>query len=165
MPMSVMRVLAAVVVMTILAAPARAQAPAPETLAAARDLIATVKFSDQFNALMPNIMTGMKATIVQNRPEVERDYDAFVPALLDTMRQRLGELTETVALIYAENFTVDDLRAITAFYKTPVGQKYIEKTSQVTRQTMVAGQQFGKTISAEAQKLMVEELRKKGHTL
>src|SRR6185295_18624836 len=56
--------------------PASAQSPSPEARAAARDLIATMKLTDQFKVLMPMIFEQFKPVIVQGRPEVERDYNA-----------------------------------------------------------------------------------------
>ena len=43
-------------------------------MAAAHDLIVTMRAADYFKAIMPAIMHGLKPAIVQNRPEVERDY-------------------------------------------------------------------------------------------
>ena len=67
--------------------------------------------------------------------------------------------------IYASNFSAEDLRAATAFYRTPAGQKFLEKTPLVTQQTMAAGQKFGQSVGADAQQRMIEEMRNKGHTL
>jgi hypothetical protein len=67
--------------------------------------------------------------------------------------------------IYASNFSAGELRDLTAFYKSPTGQTFLQKTPLVTQQTMVAGQKFGQSAGAEAQKEMIEQLRNKGHTL
>ncbi len=157
-----------VVVMSCTAANAEAPVskdPKPAAVSAARELVATIKFADKFNAIMPTIMKNLKGAMIQNRPEIEKDYDALTPVLLDGMRQRVGELQEAVALIYAANFTIDEMHAVTAFYKTPAGQSYLSKTVTVGEQTMAAGREFGQMVGAEAQKKMIDELRKKGHTI
>jgi hypothetical protein len=51
---------------------------------------------------------------------------------------------------------------VTAFYRTPAGQKFLLKAPSITQQTMVAGQKFGQSVGADAQKRMIEELRSKG---
>ena len=56
----------------------QAQTPSPEAMAAARSLVATLKLTDQYNALLPVILLSIKPTLVQGRPEIERDYDAMV---------------------------------------------------------------------------------------
>jgi hypothetical protein len=142
-----------------------APAPSPEALAAARELVTTINLTKQFTALMPTIMKALKPAIVQNRSDVERDYDALTPILLGGFQARLGELSEAVAIIYASNFSADDLHALTAFYKTPLGQKLLQKTPVVATETMGAGQKFGQSVAADMRQRMIEELRKKGHDL
>jgi uncharacterized protein len=145
--------------------PVRAQSPVSDTQAAARELITTMKFDDQFKALMPGIMTMIKPAIVQNRPDVEREFDALMPMLMAGMQARIGELLDAVVAVYVSNFSADELRAATAFYRTPAGQKFLQKNPLVAQQTMLLGQKFGQSVGAEAQKRMIEELRRKGYTL
>ena len=149
----------------LLAAPARAQSPSPESTAAAKELINTINLADQFKNLMPMIMKNLKPAIVQGRSGVDRDYDAMVPVLLEASQARIRELIEAVAIIYSSNFSAEELRAVIAFYKTPVGQKFLQKQPFMMQQTMTVGQKFGQSIAADMQKRMIEELRKKGHTL
>jgi hypothetical protein len=145
--------------------PVRAQSPVNDTEAAARELITTMKLDEQFKTLMPAIMKTIKPAIVQNRPDVERDFDALMPVLMAGMQARMGELLDAVVAVYASNFSADELRAATAFYRTPAGQKFLQKNPLVAQQTMLLGQKFGQSVGAEAQKRMIEELRNKGHTL
>jgi len=149
----------------LLTAPARAQSPTPESTAAAKELINTINLADQFKNLMPMIMKNLKPAIVQGRSDVDRDYDAMVPVLLEASQARIGELIEAVAIIYSSNFSAEELRAVIAFYKTPVGQKFLQKQPFMMQQTMMVGQKFGQSVAADMQKRMIEELRKKGHAL
>jgi hypothetical protein len=162
---SALRVIGLVAVIAFSLAPSLAQSPTPDSQAAAKELIATMKLDEQFKALLPMILQNLKPAIVQNRPDVDKDYDAFAPALLSGFAARVTELSDAVTAIYAGNFTAEELRAATAFYRTPAGQKFLQKTPLVTQQTMAAGQKFGQSVGAEAQKRMIDELRNKGHTL
>ena len=143
------------------AAPAPAQSP--ETIAAAKDLMAVMRSSDNFKTMMPSIMQALKPAIVQGRPEVDRDFDALVAPLLGAMNSRLDEIIDKVAGIYARNFTAAELREVAAFYRGPTGQKFVQKLPGVMQESLVVGQQFGQQIAGELQKRMIEELRKKGH--
>jgi uncharacterized protein len=128
------------------AGPVRAQTPAtsvaPESLAAARELIGAMKVEDQFKAQVPSLIANIKPVIVQNRPEVEKQYDAMMPKFQQQAMQRVNELTDALATIYAQNFTVDELHAIAAFYGTPVGQKLNELNPAVNSQSVQAVKQF-----------------------
>jgi hypothetical protein len=149
----------------LLSAPAPAQSPSPDSTAAAKELIDTINLADRFKNLMPVIMKNLKPAIVQGRSSVDRDYDAMVPLLLEAFQARIGELTDALAIIYSSNFSAEELRTVTAFYKTPAGQKFLQKQPALVQQTMTAGQKFGESVAADMQKRMIEELRKKGHPL
>ncbi len=75
----------------LIVAPSRAESPSPETLAAARELVATIKATDNFKAILPTMMQTMKPAIVQGRPAVEKDYDAIVPRMIELATSRLSE--------------------------------------------------------------------------
>ena len=145
--------------------PARAQALSPEAVAAAKELVETMHLNDQYNALMPTIMKNLKPMIVQGRADVERQYDALAPAIVDAFRERISEMSEAAALVYAKNFSVDDIHALNDFYKTPAGQKFREKMPAISAEMMVVGQKLGRSIGGEVQQRMIEELRKKGINL
>jgi uncharacterized protein len=146
--------------------PAAAQtAPTQDALAAARELVQVARATDQLKLILPSIIQALKPAVVQGRPEVEKDFDAFAPALLDNMTARLPEFTAEIVVIYARNFTPEEMRQMTAFYRTPVGQKLLEKLPTVTQESMRVGQAWGQRIGAEVQNRMIEELRKKGHNI
>jgi hypothetical protein len=142
---------------------ARAQSPAPETIAAARELVVTMRSADQFKALLPIIMKNLKPAIVQGRPEVERDFEATWPSLLEGLNARVNEIVDEITAIYARNFSVDELREITAFYRGSVGQKFLEKQPAIAQESMQIGQKFGASVAADVTRRMSEELRKRGH--
>jgi uncharacterized protein len=156
---------ACLVVCLSAAGPARAQTPSPDAMAAAHELIVTMRAVDFFKTIMPTLMQGLKPAIVQNRPEVERDYDAIVPLMLESMNARVNEVIEQIAAVYARNFTADELREAVAFYRGPTGQKFVQKLPTITQESMAVGQRFGQSIASELRGRMIEELRKRGHNI
>jgi hypothetical protein len=158
-------VIGPLIVALFLTASAAAQSQASDSEVAARELIATMKLPDQFTAMLPMVFKAIKPAIVQNRPDVDRDFDALLPVLQQKMTARVNELMEAVVLIYSSNFSAQELRDLTAFYQTPTGQKFLQKTPLIAQQTMMAGQKFGQSAGADAQKEMIEQLRNKGHAL
>jgi uncharacterized protein len=145
--------------------PAATQAPAPDALAAAKELVMTMRAADQLKNLLPVIMQQLKPAIVQGRPQVEKDYDAIMPALVEGMLARSGELIDLMADVYARNFTAAEIRQISAFYRGPVGQKFLEKMPAITQESMAAGQKWGQTVAGEMRGRIIEELRKRGHNI
>jgi uncharacterized protein len=165
-----MRMIARMLIVGLTAAllassPAPAQSPAPDAMAAARELVTTMQAADQFNALLPIIMKNLKPAIVQNRPEVDRDYDAIMPLLIAGMSARVNEIVDEITALYARTFTADELREVTAFYHGAVGQKFLKKQPVIMQESMAIGQKFGQSVAGELHNRIVEELRKRGHKI
>jgi hypothetical protein len=145
--------------------PAAAQAPPPDALAAAKELVVTMRAADQLKNLLPVIMQQLKPAIVQGRPQIEKDYDAIMPTLVEGMLARGNELIELMAVVYARNFTAAEIQQVTAFYRGPVGQKFLEKMPAIAQESMQAGQKWGQAVAGEMRTRVIEELRKRGHNI
>jgi hypothetical protein len=150
--------------------PLNAESPNPASpneaaMAAARSLVATMKVTDQFKAVMPVIMQALKPAIVRGRPEIERDLDAMMPMLLEAFEPYYRQMVDGIASVYATNFTVDELKDIETFYRSPSGQKMLAKTQAILQQSMQVGQMFGQQAGEDLRQRAIEELRKKGHQI
>lgn len=145
--------------------PVVAQPAADDGLAAARELIAVTRATEHVQQMLPAIMQALKPAIVQGRPEVERDFDAVMPLLLNAVGSRIGEMVDQMAAVYAHNFTPDEIHQLVVFYRGPLGQRFLEKMPVVMQESLAIGQAFGKQIAGELQSRMIEELRKKGHNI
>jgi hypothetical protein len=143
----------------------QAQTPSPEAMTAARELVTTMKLSDQYKALLPAILLGIKPAVVQDRPEIERDFDAMMPMLADAFAPYYSAMVDNVATVYANNFTAGELREIEAFYRQPIGQKLLEKTPTLAQQSMQVGQDAGRRAADDLRGRLTEALRQKGHKL
>ena len=134
-----------------------------ETMTAARELITVTRFDTQFRAILPTILQTMRPALVQGRPkQYEEVFDATVPVLVELFGSRVGEMTDQVAAVYGQTFTVDEMRQITAFYLTPAGQKLLEKMPAIFQQTAALGQAFASKLQDEIRKKVADELRKRG---
>jgi uncharacterized protein len=144
---------------------ARAQTPSPDAMAAARELVTTLRLSDQYKALLPVILLGLKPTLTQDRPEIERDYDAMMSTIVDAYTPYYNAMVDGIATVYANSFSVDELRQIEAFYRQPVGQKYLEKSPAILQQSVQIGQDTGRKATEALRARLTELLRQKGHKL
>jgi hypothetical protein len=140
-------------------------APPADSLAAAKELVTTMRATDQLRTIMPLIMQQLKPAIVQNRAEVAKDYDAMVPHMMEIMEGKLSQFADGVAVIYARHFAADELRQVTAFYQSPIGQKFLSNMPVITQESLAMGNKFGQEIAGELRNRMIDELRKKGHNI
>ncbi|MDT0677412.1 DUF2059 domain-containing protein [Autumnicola musiva] len=88
-------------------------------------------------------MTSGQQFEVMTEPVVkmipEANQEAFKKELLTSM----DELYAQIAEVYIENFTEEEIDKILAFYNTPVGEKMVGITPELTKKGMEIGQQWG----------------------
>jgi hypothetical protein len=144
---------------------AAAQTPSPDAMNAARELVSTLKLSDQYKALLPVILLSIKPVLTQDRPEIERDYNAMLPTITDAYTPYYNAMIDGIATVYANSFSVDELKQLTAFYGQPVGQKFLERWPAIRQQAMQIGDETGRKAAEELKTRLTELLRQKGHKL
>ena len=116
--------------------PAPAQTPSPEAMTAARSLVTTLKLPERYKALLPDILLNIKPALTQDRPEIESDFEALKPKMAEAFTPHYNAMVDALATVYANGFSVEELRELDAFYHRPVGQKLLEKSPAITQQTM-----------------------------
>jgi len=144
---------------------ASAQTPSPEAMTAARSLVTTMKVADPYKAMLPATLMGLRRTLTQDRPEIERDYDAMMPTIEAAFTPYYAAIVDDIATVYANNFTVGEMRAIEVFYHQPVGQKLLEKSPAMMQQTSQVGQDSSRKAAEALRTRLTEALRQKGHKL
>ena len=144
---------------------AAAQTPSPEAMTAARSLVTTLKLPDQYKPLLPALMLTLKPALVQDRPEIERDYDAMMPVIEDAYKQYQIAMLNDVAAVYANNFTVGEMREMETFYRQPVGQKLLVKSQAIAQRTNQVAQDASRKAAEDLRTRLTEALRQKGHKL
>ncbi len=66
-------------------------------------------------------------------------------------------LKEEIIAVYLDNFTLEELRAITAFYRTPAGKKLAERTLRIS----TAGMNIGRERMQKHLPALQKEIEKK----
>jgi uncharacterized protein len=138
---------------------APAQTPSPEAMTAARSLVTTLGLSDQYKALLPVILLGLKPVLTQERPEMERAFDAVLPKMTEIYAPYYTAMVDAAATVYANNFTVDELHEIETFYSRPAGKKLLEKSQSIAQQTTQVGQETGRKATDALRARLTELLR------
>jgi hypothetical protein len=71
----------------------------------------------------------------------------------------MDELVTMLVPVYEKHLTEKDLQEMIAFYQTPVGKKYAEKSPFIMQESMQVGQQWGMQVGTAFD----EKLRAKGY--
>lgn len=67
------------------------------------------------------------------------------------------DLMDILVPIYRKYFTAEDVDGLIRFYESPLGRKLIERQPDMTRESMVAGEEWGGTIARKVIDMMAAD--------
>jgi len=105
------------------------------------ELTGTVKMTHQ---VMDQMISSFR---MQNSTVSTEFWDRFEKEM------NVEDLVDKMVPIYAKYYTLDDLKAVNAFYQTPAGQRVLAATPMIMRESMQIGQDWGRGV---ANRLMTE---------
>lgn len=86
----------------------------------------------------------MVVSLKQQQPNIPAEFWTEMEAELK--KTSMTELLDLLLPIYQEYLNIDDLKQITAFYESPAGKKFAEKTPLILNASMEAGKEWGMKI-------------------
>ena len=95
--------------------------------------------------LTSQIMGQMIASLKKQMPDAPADFWNRFQQKMDPR-----ELIEKIIPVYNKYYTLQDLKAINAFYESPAGQKVLATMPQVMQESMQIGQEWGERIGKAA---------------
>jgi hypothetical protein len=144
---------------------ARSQQPSAAAIATAKELIEIKGALNIFDALVPGVIEQTKNLFLQTNPTLSKDLNEVAAQLRAELAPRRAELTEQVALLYAQRFTEQELRSTLLFYKSPLGKKLAAEEPGFVDQSLRFAQDWANKLSEEVVGKMRVEMKKKGHDL
>lgn len=143
-------------------APAMAQEVPPEQLALARKYVDLTDSAGVFEITLVEIGIGTMRELNQQNPEIAEETDLAIGKVLETYRDRKGELLDQFARVYSTRFTVEELQQIVAFYESPTGQKLAQANTEVNSDLQAVLQVFSNNTRSEFFAKVRAELRAQG---
>ena len=113
-----------------------ALADSASTHQAAEELVRTMHLGEQMRAMVPALIENFSAMRPQDpklRQIMQQFFDTWFTA---------AELEPRIIEIYADTFTEQELKQYVRFYKTPAGQKLLEKSPELSARGMEIGRQI-----------------------
>ena len=139
----------------------------PARLAEARAIIKAMELDkqlDQMVAVMSQALSQRLAQaggVVGSNPRVTQVIVGESMAMSRENAVRPGGLIDTVVQVYAEKFTLDELRQIRAFHETPVAKKLQDTTPElmqrVIQQSMIQNKEMLPGLCARVKRRLQEE--------
>ena len=108
---------------------------------------------DAIPKMQQQMMGSQKMT-----PEQQDKFNKQMQTSMQSVKKLMGwdTIKPMFVKIYADNFDEGELRGLIDFYKTPVGQAWIQKQPQIQAATMQAMSQIMPKIQAEMMKSLTQ---------
>jgi len=133
------------------------QTLSPSRLAAAQQMLIALGIDKQFGTIVTNQIDAASN-------QVPDDKKVGFKKVMNTFMDKYftwDSLKDKMAAIYANEFTEEELKQITIFYNSPVGQKVGQKLPSLTQRAMMVGQEAVTAHKDELQKMMEAEFAQK----
>jgi hypothetical protein len=143
-----------------------AQQPSPAAVALGRELVELKGGAGMFDPIVINMVEQTKGALLQTNPQLAKDLNDVSTQLRNEFAPRRAELINEAGRLYAVAFTETELRDMTAFYKSALGKKMLEREPVVLDQTFnFMQQQWAPRVGEEVMNRFRAEMKKKGHNL
>jgi hypothetical protein len=146
-----------------LAGPASAQSEAdPAALREAHTLIDRIGMDGLMKQQLGAIQEQVNAMLKSAGPDkdLEEVMNKYIRLASEQIMARLPKYLDEVALIYTRNFALDELKAMNAFYESPLGQKLLQKTPALLKECNEASQHMGVDVMQEVWKQMGPDIER-----
>jgi hypothetical protein len=149
------------------AGPAAAQQPQPTpgAIATAKELLTIRGATNMFDPLIPGVIESAKNAFLPTNPGLFRELNEVAALLRTQFAARRNEIIDEIARLYAQRFSEAEMKEVIAFYKTPVGKKFVLDEPAVIDQGLARTQAWTNKLSDDVFNRFRAEMKKKGHDL
>jgi hypothetical protein len=145
--------------------PVNAQQPSPAAIATAKQLVELKGATRMFDILIPGIVESAKNSFLPTHPQLAKDLNEVADRLRAEFAPRRADIANEFATVYAQHFTEQEMKDVIAFFKTPIGQKFVAQEPAVMDQALSRTQTWSNDLSELVVKRFRAEMKKKGHDL
>lgn len=112
------------------------------------------------------IVVEMTKVLRQARPDIPQHVlDMLVEEVNAVMAERLPGMATMMVPVYHRNFSAAEIKELLRFYGTEIGQKAVRVMPQLMNESLVVGQQWGKSVAPEVQRRVSDRLAREGYPL
>lgn len=147
---------------------AGAQEVSNSHLQAAKQAIAAINATGQFDVFLPRTARELKNELMRKDPNLEKVISQTVDEQALALISRRADLEKEVARVYAKHFSESELKQITQFYNSPTGKKLLKEGPSAMADSVGAydiwRQGIAQDLAAGVGKSLNERLQAKGNS-
>lgn len=129
-------------------------------LRAALAAVEALGTDDDFDNVLPGVANQVETVLIQQRPDLYQVINRVVYEVAGTLAVRRIDLNNDVARVWAQAFTEEELRAITAFYTSAAGQKLATMGQPIMADTVNALQAWSERLGTELLDRTLQEFQR-----
>lgn len=146
------------------AAPSASNIP-PAAIAGAKEILALKNAAAVYQGAVIGTIQNVKNSLLQSNLNLQKDIDEVSLKLARELAGKESEIGEGMAIIYATNFTEQEIKDLLAFYKSPLGKKSLEAEPKSIEQSLNFMRNWGDDFAVEVNERFREEMKKRGKDL
>jgi hypothetical protein len=141
------------------------QQPSPAAVALARDVILAKGVNGIVEPVVRGVIENVKNTFVPTNPNLTRELNDVAAILHKELDGKSSEVIDQMARVYATRFSEQELKDLLAFYKSPLGQKYLKEEPLAIDEGLKSAERWTDAFAETVMARMRSEMQKKGHAL
>ena len=132
---------------------------------AARDLLTVKNVAQVYVNAVPSIIQRTKDQFLANNLSYQKDLNEVAVTVAKDMAGKEKDIGEQMAKIYANDFTEQEMKDLTTFYKSALGQKLLTMEPTAIQASMVFMNQWAQSFSEAVANEFRTEMKKRGKPL
>lgn len=115
-----------------------------------------IQFADNINHRLAQML---KST---NPDMPKRAYEILREETTRLIKSRIDDFINMIVFIYSKYYSDKEIRELIAFYETRLGKKTIEVMPDIMKESMAAGQAWGKSLAPDLVANLEKRIKKEG---
>ena len=132
---------------------------------AARDLLTVKNVAQVYVNAVPSIIQRTKDQFLANNLSYQKDLNEVAGTVAKDMAGKEKDIGEQMAKIYANDFTEQEMKDLTTFYKSALGQKLLAMEPNAIQASMMYMNQWAQSFSEAVANEFRAEMKKRGKPL
>src|SRR5690606_11425700 len=116
-----------------------------------------------FDAILPMVAEQTQNRLIRSRPDLHKEIGEAVEGVATQLVDRRDDLDNDVARVWAKAFTEEELRQLSAFYKSPAGAKLAEIGPEVLSSSFGVAKNWSDRVAEEMLEKARAQLTSQGH--
>jgi uncharacterized protein len=133
--------------------------PTPSFAQAAPDRAAKVAAARAFlksSGAVDAMLAGMRANLPAQRQAMPQVPEEFWVRFESRMVKEAPALSDSIAFLYANTFSVSELQQLTTFFRSPIGRRLVEVQPHLIAESSAVGQRWGARLGEEIAKELMK---------